>query len=157
MSGQAQKGRGRTRSDQTTSQAQSSRVEVTQDRAVAAHSADRPARVPMGATLKLSFDHLCGDENYHYRVFSDRDGRIEQAKRAYYEHVVEDGNNAVRHIGEYKQFLMRIEKRYWKQDQVLKQKRITATLQEEQKLKQDEYLPDGRHHVLEKDEYDPLS
>ena len=54
---------------------------------------------------------------------------------------------------------MKIKKKYWKEDQKLKQDRVSARMQQEQVLAPDEYLPDDRHHVLQKedkDDYDPL-
>ncbi len=152
------KPRGRPRADKTQAQADNSRVDLELDRTEQAHSAKRPPRVPMGATLKLDFPGLCDDPNYHYRVISDRAGRIQQGKKAWYEHVKDhDGSNACRHVGEFTQYLMRVEKKYWVEDQELKQKKLAAKLQQEQVLKADDYLPDDRHHVLQKADYDPLS
>ena len=150
--------RGRPAAHLKQSDAENSRVDLELTRDDAAHSASRPPRVPMSATLKLEFPGLCDDPNYHYRVISDRDGRIEQAKQAWYEHVKDhSGNNAVRHAGLYAQYLMKIEKKYWNEDQKLKQDKVSGKLRAEQKLASDEYLPDGRHHALQKDEYDPLA
>ena len=152
------KRRGRPRANKTNEQIENSRVELETDRKEAAHAPKRPPRVSMGATLKLEFGELTADKNYHYRVFSDRDGRIEQAKAAWYEHVKDhNGNNVVRHAGKYPQYLMRIEKKYWEEDQKLKQDQVSSKLREEQRLAADEYIPDGRHHVLQKDDYDPLA
>lgn len=149
--------RGRPRADKTPLQAENSRVHLETDRIEQAHSPERPARVPMGTTLTLEFGSLVADENYHYHVFSDRGGRIAQAKQAWYEHVKdEQGDNVVRHKGPYTQFLMCVEKKYWDQDQELKQEALSARLGKEQELAKGEYLPDGRHHVLQKDDYDPL-
>jgi hypothetical protein len=52
---------------------------------------------------------------------------------------------------------MRVEKKYWLEDQKLKQDRLVGKLQAEQTLAEGEYVPDGKAHVLEKDEYDPLA
>jgi len=150
--------RGRPRADKTDSQIENTRVELQTDRIEEAHSPNRPPRVPMSSTLKLKFGSVTDDPNYHFRVFSDRDGRIEQAKQAWYEHVKDgNGDNIVRHSGPYTQYLMKIKKKYWDADQLLKQKSLSAKIQEEQKLANDEYVPDGRHHVLQKDDYDPLA
>ena len=63
-----------------------------------AHKPKRPARVPMGATLKLEFGSITEDPKFHFRVVSDRDGRIQQAKQAWYEHVKdENGDNILYH------------------------------------------------------------
>ena len=140
------------------SEIENSRVEISQDRSEAAHSAGRPARQPMGATLNLEFQGLCEDPNYHYRVFDDKPGRIEQAKRGWWEHVKDhEGNNAGR-AGVNRQYLMKIEKKYWDEDQKLKQTKISGMLRDStEKLADGEYLPDDRHHVLQKDDYDPLA
>ena len=155
---QAKRGRGRPRADKTAAQIDNTRVELETDRIEDAHAPERPARVPMSATLKLEFGSVTDDPNYHFHVFSSRDGRIEQAKQAWYEHVKDhNGDNIVRHSGPHTQFLMKIHKKYWDADQVLKQKGLSAKIQAEQTLAPDEYLPDDRHHVLEKDDYDPLA
>ena len=52
--------------------------------------------------------------------------------------------------------LKKIEKKYWDEDQILKQTKLSDKLRGEQQLARDEYLPEGRHHVLQKDDYDPL-
>ena len=151
------KTRGRPSADQTQEQVDNSRVGLEVDRVQEAHSAKRPPRVPMGASLKLDY-HGPMDLNYHYRWISDRDGRIQQAtKQAWYEHVKEGRSKVVRHVGVYPQYLMRIKKEHWDADQELKQTKLRGKLQKEQVLAQDEYLPDDRHHVLQKDDYDPLS
>lgn len=150
--------RGRPKANQTASQVENTRVELQTDRIEKAHAPERPARVPMGATLKLEFGSVTDDPDYQFRVFSDRDGRIQQAKQGWWEHVKdENGDNIVRHSGLYTQYLMKIEKKYWDEDQLLKQSKLSDKLRAEQKLARDEYLPDGRHHVLQKDDYDPLN
>jgi len=149
--------RGRPRADKTDSQAANSRVALEIDRIEGAHGAKRPPRVPMGSTLKLEFGNITDDKNYKFRVFSDRDGNISQAEQGWWEHVKDEhGKNIVRHCGPYKQFLMKIEIKYWEEDQILKKDQSLATIQAEQVLSGDEYLPDGRHHVLQKDDYNPL-
>ncbi len=149
--------RGRPRADKTGTQVENSRVHLEKSRIEAAHSPNRPPRVPMGATLKLEFGSIVDDSNYKFRVFSDRDGRISQAKQGWWEHVKDDrGDNIVRHVGPNAQYLMKIEKKYWEEDQELKQSKLSDTIKKEQILERDEYLPDGRHHVLQKDDYNPL-
>ncbi len=149
--------RGRARNSQTDAKSQESRVDLQQSREDEAHKPERPARVSMGATLKLDFGSLVDDANYHFRVISDRDGRVDQAKQAWYEHVLDaTGEKVVRHSGPYTQFLMKIKKEFWVEDQNLKLNKTISTLKAEQKLAPDEYIPDGNHHVLQKDDYDPL-
>lgn len=149
--------RGRPRADKTAKQIENSRVGLEIDRVEQAHSPGRPPRVPMGSSLSLEFGTIVDDPNYHFHVFSDRDGRIDQAKQGWYEHVKDNnGDNIVRHSGPYAQYLMKIHKKYWDEDQKLKQDKQSAKIQGEQTLALDEYLPDDRHHVLQKDDYDPL-
>ena len=134
------------------------RVGVQTDRIAGAHDTNRPPRVAMGATLNLEFGHIPKDPGYHYRVVADRDGRLEQAQGAWYEFVKDaSGSNVVCHKGLHNQYLMRIERKYWDEDQRLKQTQLVGKLQQEQKLATGEYVPDGRSHVLEKDDYDPLA
>lgn len=152
--------RGRPRANKTPTEIENTRVELETDRMEDAHDPQRPPRVPMGATLKLEFGSIAEDSSYHFHVFSDRDGRIEQAKQAWYEHVIDgNGDNVVRHSGPYTQYLMKIPKKLWDEDQELKQRKLSGKLRGEQELAPDEYLPDGRHHVLQKDDddYDPLA
>jgi hypothetical protein len=150
--------RGRKRNAQTDLQAENSRVDVEVSREDAAHKPKRPPRVSMGATLKLEFGDVVKDPDFHFRVISDRDGRIEQAKQAWYEFALDaQGEKIVRHSGPYAQYLMKIEKKYWDEDQDLKLQKTKAKLSSEQNLQRDEYIPDGRHHVLQKDGYDALA
>lgn len=150
--------RGRPPGSMKQSEIDDSRVEISQDRDEVAHSAKRPPRQPMGATLNLEFPGLCDDKDYHYRVFDDKPGRIDQAIRGWWEHVKDHQGNNVSRTGFKSQFLMKIEKKYWDQDQELKQKKISGMLRDStQKLADGEYLPDDRHHALQKDDYDPLA
>tara|TARA_R110000744_G_scaffold246942_1_gene363466 strand:- start:30391 stop:30795 length:405 start_codon:yes stop_codon:yes gene_type:complete len=130
-----------------------------QNRTQKAHEPkNRPERVPMGSTAKLGYPSSKMDtEQYQYRWFQDKEGRIDQAKQAWWEQVKEEDGEIVRRAsGAFPMFLMRIEKKYWEEDQQLKHQRVIATMQEEQKLSSDEYLPGDKHHVLQKDDYDPL-
>ena len=117
-------------------------------------SPKRPPRVPMSAGKKLDYRNV--EEGWHYRWVQDRDGRLDQAKAAYYEFVEEDGNKVVRQSGPHPLFLMRIEQRYYDEDQALKLQAARDRLKSEQTLDDGEYIPDGKSHVLEKDDYDPL-
>lgn len=116
----------------------------------------RPERIPMGSTAKLGYPAHKMVEDYQYRWFQNKEGRIDQAKQAWWEPVIDDGQPVSRASGAFPMFLMRIEKKYWVEDQKLKHERVIATMQEEQKLNKDEYLPGDKHHVLQKDNYDPL-
>lgn len=149
--------RGRPASNLTPEQVADSRVEVEQPREEQAHSRSGESRIPMGSTKKLNYPEHLLDSNYHHRWIQARDGRIETAKAAWYEHVLESGVPVQRPSGPYAMYLMRIEKGYYEEDQKLKNRKVIDTLQKEQKLEADEYIPDGRQHVLEKDDYDPLA
>lgn len=118
----------------------------------------RPARVPMTNTLKLQYNHALDRENFFYRWFRSDNGRIEQAKAAYYEHVLDDsGTKVKRAYRASEQYLMRMPIEYYNEDQKLKEDSIKGKLRAEQSLAKDEYLPDDRHHAIQADDYDPLA
>jgi hypothetical protein len=148
------KRRGRPKASLTEQQANESRVGLQESREVKARGKKRPPRVAMSATKKLAYSDQ--DENYFYRWFQDRDGRLEQAQQAWYEFVKDENGERIRRPGHYDMYLMRIDREYWEEDQELKLKKTKAKLGSEQELGRDEYIPDGRHHVLQKDDYDPL-
>lgn len=133
-------------------------TQQTKNRTDKAHEpAGRPERIPMGSTAKLGYSaHKMDTDQYQYRWFQNKEGRIDQAKQAWWEPVTDEGEVVTRASGAYPMFLMRIEKKYWVEDQKLKSDRVRATMNEEQKLSSDEYLPGDKHHVLQKDDYDPL-
>jgi hypothetical protein len=117
---------------------------------------ERPDRVPMSAGAKLALDGTEQPE-FHYRWVQDRDGRVEQAGRAWYEFDLDsEGNKKVVSSGPYPLYRMKIEKKYYDDDQDLKLKRSQDKIKLEQKISQGEYLPDDRSHAVQKDEYDPL-
>lgn len=115
----------------------------------------RPPRVQMSGGTRLHYHHK--DPNYHYAWIQDRDGKLDQAIQAYYEFVQEDGQKVTRASGPYPLFLMQLENKYWKEDEKLKYDKTCDSLKDEQALGPGEYLPDGRNHALEKDDYDPLA
>lgn len=153
------KKRGRPAAAKTQEQAENSRVELEQSRDDKAHSAGRPPRVRMVAGQKLNFDRYTTDKDYHYRAFTDGPGRLEQAEAAWWEYVKdEDGNRVTRPAGPFTHYLMRIHNKYYQEDQELKQKNIVDTLKKQNKLERTEYVPEGHHHALQKDDdYDPLA
>ena len=152
-----QKKRGRPAGSKTQAQVDNSRVDLEQSRESNAHSSKRPARVRMVAGQKLNFGKLVQDPNYAYRAFADKPGRLDSALAAYWEFVkTEDGESVKRPSGADTMYLMRIEKKYFDEDQKLKQENIKNTLRKENVLEKDEYVPEGHHHALQKDDYDPL-
>lgn len=152
---------GRPRADLPPDQIENSRVDLVKDRDEIAHEPDRPARVPMGQTLNLEAGYLDLDmKNFHHRWILEKDGRIHQAKQAYYEHVMDvDGDKVRRHKGLYQQFLMRLPIEHWESDQKLKHDKQSAKLGAElgkEGLRPGEYIPDGKDHIVQK-EIDPLA
>lgn len=150
-----QKKRGRPAGSKTQSQIECSRVDVDISREDQAHTPSRPARVRMVAGQKLAVGRK--DPNFEYRWFNDKPGRLDSAQAAWWEFVSEGGERIKRHAGTDTMYLMRIEKKYFDEDQNLKQRNVVDTLKAENNLARDEYIPEGRHHVLQKDDdYDPL-
>lgn len=148
------KRRGRPSAAVTQSEAENSRIETEASREDAAHSGNRPPRIRMQAGGKL--DVKDKDDNYVYRWFSDQPGRLDQAQAAWWEFVKQAGENIKRPSGVNTLFLMRIERKLYEEDQALKLEQTKVTLRKENELAADEYIPDGKHHALQKDDYDPL-
>jgi hypothetical protein len=116
---------------------------VAKSREDAAHSSGRPPRVSMHNTLKLHIPSNLMEEDYYYRWFQDKDGRINQAKAAYYEHVVdEQGNNLTIQSGPYTMYAMKLRQQYRDEDNMLKKQRVAATLEAEAEIRPGEYAPD---------------
>jgi hypothetical protein len=110
-----------------------------------AHSSGRPERVSMGNMKKLDVPSSLMEEGYYYYWFEDRDGRIPQARAAYYEHVVdEQGNNYSRGSGGNTLYLMRLRQEYRNEDNALKKKRVADTMEKEAFIGQGEYAPDRK-------------
>ena len=151
----AGKKRGRPANKMTAEQAAISRVAMEEPR-TEKNKPKRPARVPNTNGLKLDIPNM--DSNYHYAWIQDKDGKIDKAVAAYYEFHMVDGQKLQRASGNYPLYAMKLEMKYWEEDQRLKHEEGKVKLRKEQALRPDEYLPgDGRHHVIEKDEYDPLA
>lgn len=95
-----------------------------------AHGKGRGERVPMNSgEYKLTVPPGTIPEHMHGHWFEDREGRIEQAKRAWYEHVTDaDGNNIVRSSGGSKMYLMAIEKKYYDEDKALQERNYRASI-----------------------------
>lgn len=151
--------RGRSKAGLTGQQAKSGNLQLRMDKVAKAHSANRPARVALSTQFRLSFPEAVDRDVWYYRVFSDRQGHIQSAKAAYYDHVTDSaGNNITRQGGPHKQYLMKIPMKYRLEDLKLKDSKILGTIvKEQQDIAPDEYLPDGRQHVIEKDDYDPTN
>lgn len=137
--------RGRTGVDLPPAMQGSEKGLVSGSREEVAHSAGRPTRVSMGNMKKLEVPAELLEEGFYHRFFQDREGRIAQAKAAYYEFVVdEQGNNYSRQSGPYTLYLMRLPQKYRDEDNALKRERVLATLDEEAQLGANEYAPDDK-------------
>lgn len=153
------KGRGRPAGSKTKDQLDNSRVDMEMSREDVAHSAKRAPRVPMTAGQTLNAQHL-KKAGYEYRWFSNKNegARLDAAQGAWWEFVKDSsGEKVSRRSGPETLYLMCIEEKYYAEDQKLKQQRIIDTIKDKQTLGKDEYLPNGRHHALQKDDYDPLA
>jgi len=148
------KQRGRPPGSKSPMQADTSQVPHEKSRSESRNPSRAP-RVPMVAGKNLELPIRKG---YHRHWFINKPGRIEQAENAYWGFIFDDtGSKITRPSGPFLMFAMEIEDRYWKEDNDLKNKKTIDTLRAEQELSVDEYVPEGRSHVLEKDNYDPLS
>ena len=107
----------------------------------------RPPRILMGAGVNLHVpESLLDREAYAYRWFAEnhvKGGRIESANGAYWEHVTipGGGGNLTRPSGGDTFYLMKLEIEYWEADQLLKKRRVDATLLKESQIGDDEYAP----------------
>lgn len=98
-----------------------------------AHSAARPPRVSMADNdLLLSVDKRLLNPAKQHRFFADREGRIDRAKAAYWDFVVDDnGVNICRSSKGTKMYLMSLDKQYYDEDNALKMKRYHASIGQE--------------------------
>lgn len=113
-----------------------------------AHSAGRPARIPMAAGENMSVSQELRDkakgEGLFLRWFLGRPGRIAKVQRAYYEfYQDENGNNITVPSGTYTMYLMALPIKYRIEDQELKRSRIHDTLTNKAAIEEGEYAPDG--------------
>lgn len=138
--------RGRTAADVPPAMQQQAGL-VAGSREEAAHDPGRPTRIPMGNALKLEVPESMKEKGFYYRFFQDRGGRINQAKAAHYEIVVdEQGNSFTRQSGPHQMILMRLPQKYRDEDLALKKKAVQATMDKEAQIGDGEYAPgeDGR-------------
>ncbi len=148
--------RGRPTNTMTAAEIATARVQTTPAREDK-NEPDRPVRVPMSAGKRLEYTQL--DPDYYYRWMSDKDGRLDQAKQAGYSFAVnEQDQQIMRQSGPNRLFLMKLPMKYRIEDEAAKQARVVETLKKENQLANDEYLPEGRKHALQReaDDYDPL-
>jgi len=112
---------------------------------------DRPPRIPMNAGKNLDVPpHYLDLTKFAYRFFAQnqiKGGRIEAAKAAWWEHVADDrGQNIQRYSSGDIMYLMKLELKYWKEDQELKREKVRATMTKQASIGEGEYAPslDGR-------------
>ena len=112
----------------------------------------RPPRVPMnsGKNLDVPEAYLERDK-FAYRFFLENDishGRIAAAKSAWWEHVTdENGQNIQRNSGASVMYLMKLELKYWEEDQKLKHEKNRATMDKEAMIREGEYAPSKYGHA----------
>ena len=102
----------------------------------------KPVRTPLGTRNRLTFKGL--DENFHYHVINDKDGRLQRAQDGGYEFVESTeglgdqmaaeaskmGKNVSKPVGHgVTGYLMRIPKELYDEDQKAKQREVAATEQ----------------------------
>ena len=103
-----------------------------------AHGEGRaPRRSMNGLDLKLYFSaKYMANKNMYYRIFTDRDSRIEKAKDAYYEHVLDENGAKLSAIsGNTRMYLMALDKKYRAEDDKLKMERHNAMMNSEKSKK----------------------
>ena len=114
----------------------------------------RPERVPMSAGNKLHIPEHLKEEGYFYYWAIDRKGAIEQMEAAWYERVKDDRGEDLTVPGGKGEthYAMKIKQEYYDEDIAKQQQRnIDATTKMAQKLSEDEYVPQGRQNVMERE------
>jgi hypothetical protein len=114
----------------------------------------RPERIPMTAGNKLHVPEHLKEEGYFYYWPVDRKGMIEQMEAAWFERVKnERGEDVTIPAGKGEtHYLMKIKQEYHDEDiQKQQQRNIDATAKMAQKLNEDEYIPQGRQNVMERE------
>ena len=110
-----------------------------------AHSAGRPPRISMANMKKLSIPDAYMKEGYYHRWVQDRNGGVANAHAAYYEHVTdEQGNNLTHQSGKYTMYAMRLKQQYRDEDDILRKRRASATMDSESAIGPGEYAPDRK-------------
>lgn len=100
-------------------------------REAAAHTPNRPKRIPMMATSKLAIPFEVDKVNFYHYYFSDEN--VHQAQQAYYEQV-QNPDTGIVHKVQFKGetlVLMRLPMEFHKEDLQLKRKSVINTVQDE--------------------------
>jgi len=114
----------------------------------------RPERIPMSAGNKLHVPESLKKEGYQQYWQVDTPGVIEQMEAAWWEKVK---NSRGEHVtvpagGGDTLYLMQIEQKYYDEDIERQQKlNIDTTRKQAQTLGEEEYVPDGRKEVVERE------
>jgi len=111
-------------------------------------------RIPMSSGQKLSLrGYKLDEENYHYHWFSEQDarsGRVLDAENAFYEVcTLVDGSALTTSSGGATQYLMRLPKRYWREDMAASKEKREAMRRRDAQLKQGEYTVDRHGRPVE--------
>jgi hypothetical protein len=112
-------------------------------------NAERPARIPMQAGLKMDYSAYRRD-GYVLYLAIDKPGMLEQMQRAWWQFVTDDRGNKITCPagGGFTHYLMEIEQKYYDEDMAKQQASITETTKKAARLKEGEYLPEGSDGVL---------
>ena len=124
-----------------------------------AHDRSAENRVPMTAGANLGMP-IPADPNFHYRwIEGNKKGRVERALKAWYDFCYyADGSKVQRPSGAFQMYLMKIELKYWEEDQKAKQDQVTNTFAETAKVEKNEYLPEGHTQAIQKNGFiDPMA
>lgn len=136
-------------SNQTTTQSMLGGDGGVKTREQEAREPKRPPRVPMSQGTNLHCDEsLLDRENFAYRYhaeYKDKGGTISSAHAAYWEHVTDsNGNNITRNGGGGDMlYLMRLPMQYHLEDLELNAQRNRATMDQEYRVKDGQYVPKG--------------
>lgn len=115
---------------------------------------NRPERVPLDHTAKLSIPAGVQEEGFAYRWITDKAERVESFERAWWVAVVDGNGRAIKKAsGDGYLLLYRIEQKYYEEDVKAKQKLPIDLLVENAKLVKgnkhsSEYVPEGHQSVV---------
>lgn len=117
----------------------------------------KPPRIPLNAGMNLHIpENILEKDKYAYRWFAESQvtgGRIEIAKNAYWEHVVDtNGQNYKRPSRTDTMYLMKLELKYWHEDQEAKRNKVKMTTLRESVINTEkgEYAPNGGEMAVTK-------
>lgn len=119
----------------------------------AAHEPDRPKRVTMQGSMKLSIPPHLIKPDHTARWWRDKDARIAQAHGAYWEHIkTDDGKNLCRPSGPYIMYAMQLHNKYVAEDNTFKRKKIAARINKEAAIGPGEYTDNTNNSAISSEE-----